>query len=337
MGKGKKIVIAIIIAVLAAGLLLFGIFKFQSAAVDKSSTENVSVQIPMGSTAGSIANMLEEKDLIKSSAVFKINLRLSGKSADIKAGNYSFTKQMDNDEIINIITSGVSTGDSVTIPEGYTVKDIASRLASKGIVTEQEFLSEIKTGKFNYDFLDGSGNLEGYLYPNTYNFHKGMSAHEIIDVMLKEFDKKMDDSIEKEMKSKNLDYNKVVTMASIVQKEAGSVSEMPKIASVFYNRLKIKMPLQSCSTVQYVLGKTKPKLTIKDTRTPSPYNTYINKDLPPGPICSPGLDAIKAAISPAKTEYLYFLAKGDGTTVFHKDYNEFLKDKEKYIHNVSFE
>jgi UPF0755 protein len=123
----------------------------------------------------------------------------------------------------------------------------------------------------------------------------------------------------------------IVTLASIIEREARIPEDRPVIASVFYNRLKINMPLQSCATVQYILGEQKPVLSIKDTQIESPYNTYLNPGLPPGPIASPGADSIKAALYPADTDYLYFLAKGDGSTVFSSTYDQFLKDKAKYI------
>lgn len=335
MGKGKKIIlsISVILIVLSAiGLLSF---KSMTKPVDSGNSKPILIDIPMGSSVDKIADILKENNIIKNVTAFKIKMRFSGKFENLKAGTYELNKSMNNDDVILALTSGKTGNGYVTIPEGYDMKNIAKRLSEKGIMTEKEFYDEAKNGTFDYAFLKSAPKnenmLEGYLYPETYNFSKEMSSKQVLNIMLSEFDKKFTDDMERDMKKSGLDYNQIVTMASIIQKEAGSESEMPKIASVFYNRLKINMPLQSCSTVQYVLGKTKPKLSVADTRTPSPYNTYLHKNLPPGPICSPGAAALKAAIYPAKTDYIYFLAKGDGTTLFHKDYKEFLKDKEKYI------
>lgn len=334
MGKGKKILISLIIILLIIGALFIG-FKWQSGPVEKGNTGIVSINIPSGSSSDKISDILEENNLIKSSVVFKLNLKISGKAGEMKAGNYQLNKGMSNRDIIDILCKNKINSGYVTIPEGYTTRQIAERLESKGITSKEDFYNEVKNQKFDYEFLKdaptGENRLEGFLFPETYDFHGGMSAEATIKTMLSQFDKKFTADMRSDMKKSGLTFNQVVTMASIVQKEAGSIAEMPKIAGVFYNRLKIKMPLQSCSTVQYVLGKTKPRLSIKDTRTKSPYNTYLNKGLPPGPICCPGTAALKAAIHPEKNDYLYFLAKGDGTTIFHKDYNKFLKDKDKYI------
>jgi UPF0755 protein len=222
----------------------------------------------------------------------------------------------------------------VTFPEGYNIKQMAEELQIKGIIKNSEdFIREAREGKYDYDFLksipEGRDNpLEGYLFPDTYEFKKGATEHEIIDKMLGRFKEIYDSKIVGNLNGRTLD--ELIIMASIVEREAKVEAERPVIAAVFYNRLKENWKLESCATIQYALGYNKEKLLYEDLEINSPYNTYKNGGLPIGPIASPGEKSIMAALNPAEVDYMFFVLKaynGDGSHNFARNYNEFLKYK----------
>ena len=334
MDLKKKILIAVIcvavIIVAGAGFYITGLGK----ALDSNDTQTVSVIISSGSSTGQIGQILEEEGIISSADKFKIWSRIKGYDSQYKAGTYTLSPSMDFQEIADIIVSGKVTTVNFTIPEGYTIYQTASAIAAKGLGDYDTLVSLIEAGDYEYDFLKDAQNnknkLEGYLFPNTYTVDEGMNEEQIIKVMLDQFEKQPYKVYAESGSSYSL--NDIITVASIIERECKVDEERPLVASVIYNRLAKGMPLQMCSTVQYVLGKQKEVLTYADTRIESPYNTYTNTGLPPGPICSPGLAAIKAALNPADTDYLYFVLseKLDGTSNFSSDYAQFEKDKAAY-------
>lgn len=334
MDLKKKILIAVIcVAVIIVAGAVFYITGLGKA-LDSNDTQTVSVIISSGSSTGQIGQILEEEGIISSADKFKIWSRIKGYDSRYKAGTYTLSPSMDFQEIADIIVSGKVTTVNFTIPEGYTIYQTASAIAAKGLGDYDTLVSLIEAGDYEYDFLKDAQNnknkLEGYLFPNTYTVDKGMNEELIIKVMLDQFEKQPYKVYAESGSSYSL--NDIITVASIIERECKVDEERPLVASVIYNRLAKGMPLQMCSTVQYVLGKQKEVLTYADTRIESPYNTYTNTGLPPGPICSPGLAAIKAALNPADTDYLYFVLseKLDGTSNFSSDYAQFEKDKAAY-------
>ena len=334
MDLKKKILIAVIcVAVIIVAGAVFYITGLGKA-LDSNDTQTVSVIISSGSSTGQIGQILEEEGIISSADKFKIWSRIKGYDSRYKAGTYTLSPSMDFQEIADIIVSGKVTTVNFTIPEGYTIYQTASAIAAKGLGDYDTLVSLIEAGDFEYDFLKDAQNnknkLEGYLFPNTYTVDEGMNEEQIIKVMLDQFEKQPYKVYAESGSSYSL--NDIITVASIIERECKVDEERPLVASVIYNRLAKGMPLQMCSTVQYVLGKQKEVLTYADTRIESPYNTYTNTGLPPGPICSPGLAAIKAALNPADTDYLYFVLseKLDGTSNFSSDYAQFEKDKAAY-------
>lgn len=334
MDLKKKILIAVIcVAVIMVAGAVFYITGLGKA-LDSNDTQTVSVIISSGSSTGQIGQILEEEGIISSADKFKIWSRIKGYDSRYKAGTYTLSPSMDFQEIADIIVSGKVTTVNFTIPEGYTIYQTASAIAAKGLGDYDTLVSLIEAGDFEYDFLKDAQNnknkLEGYLFPNTYTVDEGMNEEQIIKVMLDQFEKQPYKVYAESGSSYSL--NDIITVASIIERECKVDEERPLVASVIYNRLAKGMPLQMCSTVQYVLGKQKEVLTYADTRIESPYNTYTNTGLPPGPICSPGLAAIKAALNPADTDYLYFVLseKLDGTSNFSSDYAQFEKDKAAY-------
>ena len=334
MDLKKKILIAVIcVAVIMVAGAVFYITGLGKA-LDSNDTQTVSVIISSGSSTGQIGQILEEEGIISSADKFKIWSRIKGYDSRYKAGTYTLSPSMDFQEIADIIVSGKVTTVNFTIPEGYTIYQTASAIAAKGLGDYDTLVSLIEAGDYEYDFLKDAQNnknkLEGYLFPNTYTVDEGMNEEQIIKVMLDQFEKQPYKVYAESGSSYSL--NDIITVASIIERECKVDEERPLVASVIYNRLAKGMPLQMCSTVQYVLGKQKEVLTYADTRIESPYNTYTNTGLPPGPICSPGLAAIKAALNPADTDYLYFVLseKLDGTSNFSSDYAQFEKDKAAY-------
>jgi UPF0755 protein len=251
----------------------------------------------------------------------------------VKPGVYSFYENIPLEKLIRYLNKGIKDDETVkvVIPEGYDIEHIAAALDKKGIISKADFIKSCREYKLP-DFIKSDSRrryaLEGYLFPDTYEFLKGTDGKEIIDVMLKTFSKAID-NIQKET-GKNIssgDLDKIITMASILEKEVDKKDERGKAASVFYNRLSRDMKLQSCATVLYALGIHKNKLYYNDLKVNSPYNTYIVKGLPIGPISCPGVECIKAAIEPEKTNYLFFVSKNDGTHFFTDNEKKFLEVK----------
>ncbi len=300
-------------------------------------TGQVQITIPSNTTSANIAKALSENRLIKSSFVFLLYTRLKGLDGSLKAGDYLLKFNQSTPEIINQLVAGKETCHKLTIPEGYNIKQIADLLSKEKITDQEDFYSQINSGTFDYDFLADYPNvqnkLEGYLYPDTYYFTKGISAHTVIDLMLQRFAEKMQSlNYGRRAQEEGFTLHQALTIASMVEKEAKSAKERPIIAGVIKNRLRGNMPLQVDATIQFALGRQEPKIYYKDLKIDSPYNTYRNAGLPPGPIASPGEASLMAAVSPVKTDYLYYVAKPDGTHAFAKTLQEHIANMNKYQH-----
>lgn len=337
--KNKKKTAMLLLIILALIAAAAGItYSSYRNFITKPASDNggeVVFKIEKGSTSSNIIDGLYDKELISNRLFAKIYVKLNVKKS-LKAGEYTFDKSMSPEAIFEKLQKGTRDLDvvRVTFPEGYNIKQIAGVLKEKGLIIEEDaFIKETQEGEFDYDFLkdipkDRPSRLEGYLFPDTYEFKAGVTEHQIIDKMLERFEEIFNQEISKKLGDRSLD--ELIIMASIVEREARVESERPIIAAVFYNRLKIDMQLQSCATIQYILGTNKERLLNKDLEIESPYNTYLNSGLPAGPISSPGRNSIKAALEPADVDYLYFVLKkydGDGSHNFASNYNEFLKYK----------
>ncbi len=331
MGKTKKYTIAV------TALIFVLIFAYMASNGFHGLTkdgENTQIEIVEGMTGAKIVHLLHQNGIIENEVFFKIALRLSGKSANFKIGVYELNPKMSYLEIINMLTNFSSEGlIKVTVPEGYRLSQIAELLDEKGLADEDKFMQEAFSGVFDYDFLpknysSAEERLEGYLFPDTYLFDENIDEHGIINAMLAEFEDVCNERLAEALKKNGKDLRSTLIMASIIEKE-GKEAEFTTISSVFYNRLAKNMRLESCATVNYILDKPKDNLSVADTYIESPYNTYRNGGLPPAPICSPGLAALEAAISPADTDYLYFVADGSGNNLFSATYEEHLKKKEE--------
>ncbi len=280
------------------------------------------VEVSEGATAEQIADMLKERGIIRRAGWFLYLTNRYGVQERLQSGIYEFSGRTPLKKVISKIVRGEVLLIRVTIPEGYTVKEIAAVLERKKLADGEEFIAYVLNDK----------KLEGMLFPDTYFFPHKVSVEAIASTMFRRFRNVFEEAYGEEITDANFQKVKdVVTVASIVEKEAMYSDEKAIIAGIIYKRLKKNMALQSCSTVIYALGSPKARLSRSDLRVKSPYNTYTHKGLPPGPICSPGLDSLKAAINPSKTDYLYFVSMGDGRNHFSKTYQEHLAATKTFL------
>ncbi|MBW2129100.1 MAG: endolytic transglycosylase MltG [Deltaproteobacteria bacterium] len=322
-------------AVLSFGLVLFGgllflarMFLFIYRPADPVAPLE-RVLIREGATLSEVATELEHRKILRNRRLFLIWARAKGEGRRIKTGEYLLSASMPPSRILVKLTRGEVMTHAVTIPEGWTRYQIARLLAVKGLVDERHFLSLCNDpGLVKAYGLEGE-TLEGFLYPDTYHFSLGLPARKIIDVMVKRF-LEVIQPLGEAIKRSSLTLREVVTLASIVEKETGRPEERPLIASVFLNRLKRGMRLESDPTVIYGLSHFDGNLTRKDLHRPTPYNTYVIRGLPPGPIANPGLASIRAVLFPERTEYLYFVSKNDGTHHFSKTLREHNRAVSRY-------
>lgn len=285
-----------------------------------------SFQVLPNTSSSQIAQALYQEGLIRNPTAFLIYLRYSGSDRSLKAGEYNLSDTMSIQEIVQELCQGVVNYTKVTIPEGYTLDQIESVLLEKGLIDQERFRKVIRESQFAFDFLQDSlpdeNRLEGFLFPATYNITKGMTELEIIEMMLKCFERNVNPDIRQKAALQGLSVPDLVTLASIVEKEARLAEERPVIAGVLFNRLRINMPLQVDATIQYALGQHRDRIYYQDLEVESPYNTYRNLGLPPGPIASPGMSSIEAVLNPAVHDYYYYVAKPDGSHVFSRTLDE---------------
>ena len=308
-------------------------FKSMLNPKDSMSEAVVSFEVKKGATARQLAKQMLDEELINNTLVFKIYARLNKLDAKIKSGNYLLSPAMSTAEILEVLVSGDFCNNDVkiTIPEGSSLENIAylfdkNNLVTKDIFLEHAFVERFKDKHAFLNELPSEATLEGFLFPDTYYMPKDKEPDYYIDILLNRFQEVYFNKVEPLMKENpELDLYELVTLASIVEAEAQLDEERSIIAGVFFNRLKKGMALQSCATVGFTLGEHKEVLSLEDLEVDSPYNTYMYSGLPPGPIGAPGLSSMMAAADPAKTDYLYFVAKGDGSHIFNITFDEHLK------------
>ena len=291
------------------------------------------VEIPEDATTGQVARILKKADIIEHPLLFNFFVTLTTDDVEFTAGKHEANAGLDYRALLRSLTRKSKAAETVriTIPEGYNIKQIVELLVKKGVCEKEELEEVLKNYDFEIDILENLPlgkveRLEGYLFPDTYEFYVGDDPARVIKRLINTFSNRFTDDMAAQAGKLNMTIHEVVTLASIIEKEA-TANDRDKIASVFHNRLNSKTYpyLESCATIQYVLGTNKEVLTIEDTKVESPYNTYENAGLPPGPIASPGLSAIQAALEPADTDYLFFALQKDGTHKFSKTYAEHQK------------
>lgn len=332
----------IVIVLLAGGYNYINNYIEKSLeAVDSSDSMQMEIEIPSGSSTNSISEILYSNNLIKDAGVFRYQVKKLGKDSMLKAGKFFLSKDMNVDELINALINKANFDNTtnLTLIEGLIIQDTAKSISEQlsldydiliGLMNNAEhFRADYKFLSDNTEILD----LQGYLLPETYNVYKNLNEEDIVRYLLNQFNKYYESTIVPAMTNSKLSLKEIITLASIVEKEAVKKEERSTIAGVFLKRLDIDMKLQSCATVNYILGEWKPRLSGEDIKIVSPFNTYINKGLPPSPINSPGKASILACLYPENTDYLYFLSKedGSGTSHFSKTYEEHEAAAKKYL------
>jgi len=293
-------------------------------------------EVKQGMNAAQVAEELEKKEIIQSAQTFKQLSKLNKADSKLMAGQYLVSPTMSARDILDILLKGPEPDIiKVTIPEGYTVAQVLTTLEKNGLGTEKELSKAMEsfTAK-DYSFLQdiptGEERLEGFIFPDTYFFDKESQPKDVVDRFIERFAQELTTETISRLQELDISVYDWVIKASIVEREAVKAEERPLIAGVFDNRLRIGMPLQSCATVQYILGEVKPILSIADTQIESPYNTYKYAGLPPGPISNPGHASLEAVLYPEETDYVYFVAKSDGSHAFAVTYNQHLQNINKY-------
>jgi len=345
--------IFIIILSIASILILLAVIGgffiyYQIKTPASKSNYEQEIIIEKGDSIKIIAVKLEQAQIIRGAFYFEMYVWLKNKK-NLQAGEYIFNPSLSIIEIADALASGkVFRNDvKITIPEGFNVKQIDERLAQTGLIKAGDLLVVARSeaakqfrcnilGSFSLPISglqdDGcKGSFEGYLFPDTYIFSKKATLEEIVKKMMDNFNNKITAEMQEEITRQGKKLGDIINMASIVQQEAVSTDEMPKIAGVFYNRLEIGMAFQSDATLNYITGKGMRQPLLEDTKIDNLYNTYKYKGLPPTPICNPGIDAIKAAIYPEKHDYFYFLHPLNAPTVFSKTLEEHNTNKAKWL------
>jgi UPF0755 protein len=327
--KNIRKIIAILIIFLAISASCFFYFRYQ-VYHSGGSYKNVKIfKIETGEGNGVVSGRLKEEGLISGKIYFYYYLKTRGLVNKILPGEYELSGEMTIPEIANILTEERSKFIKVTFPEGWDSKKISERLSANGF-SGDEFLGiaknppqELVSSYSFFSLLPKGVSLEGYLFPDTYFFSKKSTSEDITKKILADFDNQLTPDLREEIKKQGKSLEEVITMASIIEKEVKSDEDRKIVSGIFWNRIKNQQALQSCATIAYILGTNKEQYSFEDTRIQSPYNTYINKGLPPGPICNPGIASIKAAIYPGETNYNYFLSDPEtGKTIFSKTIEE---------------
>ena len=319
------------------GLLLFGvaygIYLLATVNLDGGG-EPVTVAVERGDTLPSVADKLEAAGVIRSAALFQVEARLRDEETEIKAGEYEFTPGARGEEIRAALASGESVPAlTITVPEGLTLEQTALVVEEQSGIPAEEFEAAAARTDYEYEFLADTAveSTEGFLFPKKYEFEEGVGAEQVVDRLLRQYRTETEDlDFATAQDRLGLTEYELLITASLVEEESANPEERPIIAGVIYNRIRAGMPLQVDATILYVLGEPKASLSLEDLEVDSPYNTYANKGLPPGPIASPSRESIEAALRPAETGYLYYVLEAGGQEhFFTDDYDEFLEAKDE--------
>ena len=325
----KKAAIIGSIVVLVGILILIGVI---SLPLRGQTGQTTYIEIKKGESLNRIAANLEKQNLIVSKFLFKWASVILGKRKSIKSGEYKFAGRISTFSLIRLLSKGTTILKKVTIPEGLRMDETFTLLSNVGLGIRKEYQHYSRQSAFIQSLGLGSQtvSLEGFLFPETYLFSKHTSAKTVIRSMIKSFFDNIPDDYKTRAEAVGLTYYEAIILASIIEKETGAAVERKLIASVFHNRLKQNMKLQTDPTVIYGIKNFNGNLTRKQLKTRTPYNTYIVKGLPPTPIANPGLASLLAAVQPAETDFLFFVAKGDGTHKFTNNYRAHAQAVKKY-------
>ncbi|MCF8720421.1 endolytic transglycosylase MltG [Nitrospina gracilis] len=308
----------------------FWLYSYSTSPLTPSSPSRI-VEVERGMTLKQVSRHLSDKRLIANPTGFVLFAYLQGKQNQIRAGEYELSGRMPPKQILETITSGQSVLHALTVPEGYRILEIAGLVEQAGLGSRERFVEETRNPELIRTVGAPAEDLEGYLFPETYKFPKNAGEKRIVETMVQTFQEKVNPAkAMRQAEAMNLTFHEIITLASIIEKETGAPSERELISSVFHNRLKRNMRLQTDPTVIYALADFDGNIRKKDLSVESPYNTYLYPGLPPGPIASPGLESIKAALNPAETKYLYFVSRQDGTHKFSTNLDDHNRAVVKY-------
>lgn len=332
----KKIYLILIFLVI---LGVFGIFyySYQINYALLNQTIVSEFTIKAGQSPQSVAESLEDSGIIRSAFWFRYYLKKEKLSDKIIAGTFLLSADMNIKQIVKKISSSqvLSNEKNITIIEGWKAKQIGDYLDIETLCKSEDWLSLINDNQ-NFDFLKSKpalADLEGYLFPDTYRIYENANCEDILLKMLNNFDQKLDEKMRKDIQTQGKTIFEIIVMASIIEKEVRSVEDMKIVSGIFWDRIKYGQALESCASLAYILGENKAVYSQEDTQINSPYNTYRNRGLPPGPIANPGLNAIQAAIYPKYTDYNYFLTDLEtGQTIWSKTFEEHKQNKSKYLY-----
>lgn len=314
--KSVRILIAVGIVVLAFLWIAHGMFA-------AGPSGKVRVMIPKGSSASQIGGILAERGVVRSAFGFQLLARMTGKSGSLKPGAYEIDPSAGPRAALNKIASGDVSARWITIPEGFTIRQIGERLQAEGIGKADRFDELALRGGESFDTsFPHSYSLEGYLFPDTYLVPIGASEEFVIKMMLDAFADKIANPLANEIAGSGMSLRECITLASLIEREARIPKDRPLVSAVIHNRLRKDMLLEVDATVLYALGHHKDRVLYRDLEVDSPYNTYRNRGLPPGPIANPGLDSVEAALHPATSDYLYYVARPDGSHIFSRTFEE---------------
>ena len=312
------------------GAAVLAAFLVMTLLPASSSDARAEVSIPAGSGSRAIARALKDAGAIRSATAFRAVCLLSGKGGKLKAGDFEVPLNLNAWQVVELLVSGKALQRRFLITEGLSAWQIAKLLEAKKLAQGKRFLSLVYDPAFTKKMGVNAPNLEGYLFPDSYQFSRGVPEETLVSMMVTRFKEVVDQALLDQGQRLKLTPRQVLTLASVIEKEARVDDERPKVARVFLNRKAAKMRFESCATVRYALNKYTGPVLFKDLEVDSPYNTYKHWGLPPGPICSPGLKAIDAAVHPADGDWLFFVVAGDGTQIFSKTFEEHKKAKARY-------
>lgn len=303
-------------------LAIFCIFIDQQLLAPLAPQQQIHYQVKPGASLSQVADDLQAVGVLRNAVALKLFARLNDQAGQIQSGTYLFSKLATPEQVLQRLVSGDVEKVSLTIPEGYTQEQIFARIAANGYADQKKLRRLATDPDFIATLQLTATSLEGYLFPETYLFTPGISEAEILKMMVDQFRAQLDVTLLKKAKQRKMTLHQMVTLASIIEKETGKVEEMPLISAVFHNRLRRGIQLQTDPTVIYGIKNFDGNLTRKHLKTPTAYNTYMIRGLPPGPIASPGLSALRAAVTPADSNFLYFVSRGDGSHQFSETLKE---------------
>lgn len=330
MKKFLKILLAFsLIAVVITGIAAYDLFRYAHNPAGATNAP-VTFEIKRGQSFNAVAEYLNQQGFIANPIKFRVIARYTGHDKTIKFGEYRLSPSMTPIDILEQFSKGNVVLHKVTVPEGFNLADVAARMASRGFCDKETFFALATDPAFADRMQIPADTVEGYLFPDTYHFEKDPAPETIITAMISRFRETFDSKWEVRATELGFTMHDVVTFASIIEKETGIAEERPIVSSVFHNRLKLGMRLASDPTVIYGIQEFDGNLTRKHLKEKTAYNTYMINGLPPGPIANPGLKSIEAALFPADTDYLFFVAKPDRSHHFSRTYTEHSRAVRKY-------